>query len=75
MWLTAVALHPLAPLVYLGIVITALSLVFRPAAVWRDRFLAGEGQMMRLTAIIFAAFVTVWLARLLEIGPLTSLSP
>jgi hypothetical protein len=75
MWLKAVALHPLAPLVYLAIVITALSLIFRPAALWRDRFLAGEGQMMRLTAVIFAAFGVVWLVRLLEIGPLTPLSP
>jgi hypothetical protein len=75
MWAEAIALHPLAPLVYLGIVFTALSLVFRPATLWVDRFLAGEGQMIRLAAIIFVGFGVVWLARLLEIGPLTPLSP
>lgn len=75
MWAEAIALHPLVPLVYLGIVITALSLVFRPATLLVDRFLAGDGQMIRLAGVILAGFGVVWLARLLEIGPLTPLNP
>jgi hypothetical protein len=64
LWIDAFGLHPLGPLVYVGLLVLVLGIFVRPVRRQVERFLAGDGPMTRVCAVILGAFVVVWLIRL-----------